>query len=71
MMSLASCWWIQDHRGVLITGPTSEGKTSITCALARKAYLEGYTAIYKRLPDLLREELAEDKANLLVLDDWG
>ena len=84
MLSLASCKWIQAHRGVLITGPTGAGKTWIACALAHKACLEGYTAIYKRLSNLLRE-LAVGKANgtygklmaicakadLLVLDDWG
>ena len=84
MMSLASCRWVHDHRGLMITGPTGAGKTWIACALAHKACLEGYTARYRRLPNLLRDldaarelgtfdkvmtEMA--RTDLIVLDDWG
>jgi DNA replication protein DnaC len=84
MKSLSSCRWISKHRNVLITGPTGVGKTWIACALAHRACLEGYTALYKRLPNLLRElsiakadgsygkSLASYiKTDMLILDDWG
>ncbi len=84
MMSLASCRWIHERRGILITGPTGAGKTWRACAMAHKACLEGYTALYKRLPAFLRElDAARDtgtydklmrtcgKTDLIVLDDWG
>jgi len=84
MASLASCGWITSCRNVLITGPTGVGKTYIACALAQKAMREGFGAIYKRTPRLLRD-LALGRADgsyhkvmsslaktqLLVLDDWG
>lgn len=84
MMSLASCRWVHDHRGLLITGPTGAGKTWIACALAHKACLEGYTVRYRRLPNFLRDldaarelgtfdkimtEMA--RTDVVVLDDWG
>lgn len=84
MLALASCRWICDHRGVLITGPTGVGKTYLACAMAHKACLEGHTALYKRLPTILGEigvargdgtypKLMRTfaKTDLLVLDDWG
>lgn len=84
LASLASCGWISSSRNVLITGATGVGKTFIACALAHKALREGHTALYKRMPRLLRE-LAIARADgsypkvlaslartdLLVLDDWG
>ncbi|MCK4995172.1 MAG: ATP-binding protein, partial [Candidatus Omnitrophica bacterium] len=60
------------------------GKSFIACALAQRACLEGYTALYVRAPRLfediaiargdgrysrLMNSLA--KTNLLVIDDWG
>ncbi len=84
MMGFASCRWIHEHRGIMLTGPTGAGKTWIACALAHKACLQGYSTIYKRVPNFLREietskaigtydklmnSLA--KTDLVILDDWG
>ena len=81
--SLASCGWI-GAKNVIVTGATGVGKTYIACALAQKAMREGFSAVYKRIPRLLRElavargdgsyvkilnSLA--RTDLLVLDDWG
>lgn len=84
MMSFASCRWIHEHRGIILTGPTGAGKTWIACALTHKACLQGYTSAYKRVPNFLREiETAKAtgrydkimnslaKTDLIVLDDWG
>jgi DNA replication protein DnaC len=84
VLRLAECRWIGAHQNVLITGPTGVGKSYLACALAHKACLSGYGALYTRLPRLLRElqiakgdgryskELTKlSKIDLLVLDDWG
>ena len=84
ILSLAACTWIARGINVLICGPTGVGKSYLACALAHKACLEGYTALYLRLPRLFEElrlakvdgrygKLMFDyaKTDLLVLDDWG
>ena len=84
MMSLSSCRWVHENRGVLITGATGAGKTWLSCALGHKACMEGYTVLYKRMSPLLRElDVAREegelvkylkkvtKPSLLILDDWG
>ena len=84
MLGLASCRWVHEHRGILISGPTGAGKTWIACSLAHKACLEGYSTRYRRLPNFLRElDAAREsggydklmrscgKTDLIVLDDWG
>lgn len=84
MMSLSSCRWVHENRGVLITGATGAGKTWLSCALGHKACMEGYTVVYQRMSPLLRElDVARDegelikylmrltKPALLILDDWG
>lgn len=84
LMSLASCAWIRSHQNLLITGPTGVGKTYLACALIHKACLEGHPAIYRRLPNLLRElavaradgsyaktMAAYARADVIALDDWG
>lgn len=83
-MNLAACQWLKEASNVLIIGPTGVGKTYLACALAHKACLEGFSALYFRLPRLLQElEIAKAdgrydkllktfaKAGLLVIDDWG
>jgi len=84
ILSLAACAWITKGINVLICGPTGVGKSYLACALAHKACLEGYTALYLRLPRLFEElrlakadgrygklMLSYAKTDLLVLDDWG
>ncbi len=84
IMSLSSCRWIFEKRGVLLTGATGTGKTWLSCALGHKACMEGYTVLYKRMSSLLRQtDVAREtgtldglmekliKPNLLIIDDWG
>src|SRR5262252_1966827 len=81
---LATCRWIAEHRGLLVTGPCGIGKSWLSCALAQKACRDGYTVHYARVPRLFAElELQHGdgrfpklfrsltKADLLILDDWG
>jgi DNA replication protein DnaC len=81
---LATCRWIAEHRGLLVTGPCGIGKSWLSCALAQKACRDGYTVHYARVPRLFAElELAHGdgrfarlfrtlvKVDLLILDDWG
>lgn len=84
VLKLAGCQWLREHLNVILTGPTGIGKSYLACALAHQACLQGFTALYARLPRLL-EELAIARADgryprllaayartdLLVLDDWG
>lgn len=84
ILSLASCKWVNDHNNVLLIGPTGTGKTYLSCALAHKACLEGFTTQYLRLPRLFQELLLAKgdgrytklmaqfaKTDVLILDDWG
>ena len=81
---LATCRWIAEHRGLLISGPCGVGKSWLSCALAQKACRDGYTVHYARVPRLFADlDLAHGdgrfarlfrmlvKVDLLVLDDWG
>ena len=81
---LATCRWIAEHRGLLVTGPCGIGKSWLSCALAQKACRDGYTVHYARVPRLFADlDIAHGdgrfprlfrmlvKVDLLVLDDWG
>ena len=82
--TLAGCEWIARQLNVIITGPTGVGKSYLSSALAHKACLEGYKALYHRLARLLEELriaradgtygkrlIALSKVHVLVIDDWG
>jgi DNA replication protein DnaC len=84
VLSLAACTWIARGINVLICGPTGIGKSYLACALGHKACLEGYSALYLRLPRLFEElrlakadgrygklMLGYARTDLLILDDWG
>jgi len=82
--NLATCRWVEEHHGVIVTGPTGVGKTFVACALAQQACRKGYRALYRRTSRLF-DELALARAaghyarllaklaraDVLVLDDWG
>lgn len=81
---LATCRWIQDHRGLILTGATGTGKTYLACALAQMACRRGYKALYKRASRLFGElALAKAdgtyerllaklaKVDMLIIDDWA
>lgn len=84
MRTLSTCQWIRDRHNLIITGPTGAGKSYISCALAHRACIEGYTAMYSRAPRLFGElavargdgryaKLMKTiaRTNLLIIDDWG
>jgi DNA replication protein DnaC len=84
MRSLADCRWVPSHSTVLIVGPTGTGKTYLSCALADQAMRKGYSALYFRAPRLFSALLMSradgswprflsklEKADVLVVDDWG
>lgn len=83
LLKLSDCSWV-NSQNILIVGPTGTGKTYLACALAHKACLHNYSALYCRLPRLLGElslSRADGryvkymhnllKANVLILDDFG
>ena len=84
MMSLATCDWIREKQNIIFTGPTGTGKTWLSCALANRACLLGYSSHFIRVPRLFNA-LAAAKADgslpklmnsyakfdLMILDDWG
>lgn len=76
--------WIRYHQNVLLTGPAGTGKTFIGCALGQKACRDGYRTRYFVAGKLFRQLAAAhadgsytrltaqlQKANLLIIDDWG
>ena len=81
---LLSFDWIQQHRNVLVVGPTGTGKTHLACVLGQAACERGISVRYlrsSRLLDNLALAHADgsygtlisqlQKTNLLIIDDWG
>src|ERR1700746_3791940 len=52
---LATCRWIAEHRGLLVTCPCGVVKSWLSCALAQKACRDGYTVHYARVPRLFTD----------------
>lgn len=84
LATLSQCQWVMSHHNILIEGPCGTGKTFLSCALAHKGCLSGYSAHYYRMNRLLSDlqlnkgdgqynkrmgELA--KIDILILDDFG
>jgi DNA replication protein DnaC len=82
ILELCSSQWLQNHRNVLLTGPTGVGKSYIACALGNLAARSGYTVLYLRAPRLFETLLQSKgdgshlktltrlaKVHLLILDD--
>jgi hypothetical protein len=69
---LATCRWIAEHRGLLITGPCGVGKSWLSCALAQKACRDGYTVHYARVPRLFADlDLAATAASRGCSECWS
>jgi len=75
--------WVREHQNIFLLGPTGIGKSFLACALAEKACRDGFTALYTRAAQLLRDlALARADGSLgtwlarlaridvLIVDDW-
>ena len=81
---LATCRWVEEHHGVLISGMTGTGKSFLACALAHQACRKGYRVLYRRASRLFHELIlarADDtyvrllgklaRMDVLLIDDFG
>jgi len=81
---LTHCQWIQEHKNLVLTGPTGTGKSYFACALAHQACQSHYRTRYMRVTRLVEQlrlshadgsygKLLEQfaKLPLIILDDWG
>jgi DNA replication protein DnaC len=76
--------WVRQHHNIFLTGKCGVGKSYLACALAEKACRDGFTAYYRRVPQLFRDlSLARAdgslrsllahlaKIDVLLVDDWA
>jgi DNA replication protein DnaC len=83
MTKLSACTYIDEHRNVIVVGPTGAGKTYVGCALGNAACRRFLKVKYVRLPELLVDlSIARGdgtfrkvmnqyrKYALLILDEW-
>lgn len=84
MLELGDGHWLNNHRNVLISGPTGVGKSFIACALGNSVCRAGKSVFYIRAPRLF-SNLFQSRAdgsylkylarlarfNLLIIDDLG
>lgn len=70
---LSSTQWIEDHRNILITGPTGVGKTYLACAFGNLAVRAGFTTRYVRAPRLFEmlQQSRGDGSHLQTLEKFG
>ena len=81
---LAALEFIRDHRDLFITGPTGTGKSYLATALGNKACQDGFRVFYastnklisllkiaKAKGNILNELKRIERADLLILDDFG
>src|SRR6266545_1080793 len=77
---LATCRWVEEHQGVLISGMTGTGKSFLACALAHQACRKGYRVLYRRASRLFHElTLARAdgtyvrlaRTDVLLIDDFA
>ena len=76
--------WVRQHHNIFLTGKCGVGKSFLACALVEKACRDGFTAYYRRVPQLFRDlSLARAdgslrsllahlaKIDVLLVDDWA
>jgi len=76
--------WLVKNRNLLITGPTGCGKTYLACAIGNFACHQGRSVLYYRATRLfemltiahadgsyLKRVKQLEKADVLIIDDWG
>jgi len=84
MLELFNCRFIDEHRNVVLIGPTGVGKTHLLSALGVAACTQGYRVLFTTAAELLmsliaakredrlRQRLATlDRYDLLLIDELG
>jgi DNA replication protein DnaC len=84
ILRLSDCSWIEQHKNILITGPSGSGKSFLATALGHQACLYNYRVLYLNCMKLfsklkhaqvdgsyIREMNKIQRTELLILDDFG